>query len=126
MIGNEREIINAKCPACQAEVEIELAYVVYPESPELDHLMTGTLNLARCEECQTDFLVETPLLYKDDEDRFLAYYMPVDDTDGQSKAVEELKKLTDVVFANEDSELKPTCRLTFARRRFIEKIMIHD
>ncbi len=123
MIPSERETLTVQCPACGQSVQTEVVYVIQPETPELEQLMGGQLNLANCKACDTAFLMQTPLLYRDDEDCFLAYYMPVEDDEKQQEAVAEINKINSVVF---DDDIQPTCRLTFSQRRFIEKIMIQD
>lgn len=123
MFSSERENLTVQCPSCGQSVSTEVVYIIEPESPELELLMTGQINLATCEACNTAFLMQTPLLYRDDEDRFIAYYMPVEDDEKQEEAVEEINKITDIVF---DNDIQPTCRLTFSHRGFIEKIMIQD
>jgi len=111
------------CPHCGDVQTVETVTVLRPGAA-VQKLMEGSLNRVTCEACETPFLVESPLLFRNDPHRFLAYYLPVEGRDGRVDAEREMQRVTERIFGPDDEDAKPTCRLTVDRRGFVEKIAI--
>ncbi len=114
------------CPYCQATVVAEPVSVINEGTTSVDELFEGALNRLVCPECERSFLFETPLLYRDDADRFLVYYLPRSIVVSVDDAIRQMQELYDQIFAELDEIDKPTCRLAVSRNSFIEKIALHQ
>lgn len=121
----ETDIAKVKCPACTAEAEFQPATVLRDETPELQALFDGTLNRVECPGCGTQFLFETPILYRDDDGRHLIYYLPRALNDNLEDALRQMDEFADVIFAEFDDAERPECRLSTQRHHFLEKIALH-
>lgn len=121
----DTELTN--CPKCGAVQELPGACTVFraEDSEKLAALFKGEINLRTCRECSAKFLLKAPLVFRDDAKRFLVYYMPLGDSDNSAEAEKQMIDLTRELFGDDDEEMRPTCRLTVTRRRFIEKIALH-
>lgn len=115
------------CPHCQALQAIDPVSVLRPDDKALGDLLRGTLNQVVCAACGTRFLVNVPLVFRDDARRHVVYFMPLDDPRTWPEAEEQMAHLTETVFADadEDAEELPEIRLTVTRKAFIEKIELH-
>jgi len=118
--------VDVPCPACGAEVEVEVTYVVTPDSSEFQALFEGSLNQGYCQECGAEFVLATPLVYRDDNEHYLVYYMPLDDRNTWRDVEGRVAEMGERVFAEMPGPSRPKCRLTFHRRNFIEKIAAHS
>lgn len=104
---------------------MEATTTVRPGESALDELFHGELNKAVCSHCGTEFLLQVPVVFRDDEGRYLVYCLPVDNKHADQQVEDQMESLTDEVFSEFDTEDVPDCRLTLNRRQFIEKIAIH-
>jgi len=119
--GNVRVV---KCPKCDTPREVAPATVLHPGDQALAELFAGRLNVAACAQCGASFALEVPVLFRDDEARHLIYFLPLEDQTRWPEAESQMAELTRRVFADEPDLAPPTCRLTFRRSDFIEKIAI--
>lgn len=117
--------ITVPCPNCGAHQTLTATTTVRPGEEALEELFRGNLNKAECADCATEFLIQTPILFRDDERRFLVYCLPVDNKHADEQIEEQMETLTDEVFSEFESDEIPDCRLTLNRRHFIEKIAVH-
>ncbi len=114
------------CPRCHALQGIEPVSVLRPGDPALDALLRGSLNQTTCASCGTRFLVNVPLVFRDDAQRHVIYFMPLDDPRAWREAEQQMTHLTRQVFADaDDAGAVPEIRLTVTRKAFIEKIELH-
>ena len=113
------------CPKCGAEQQATAVTVVGPHDKNLDRLFCGELNKMHCRACGAEFLIQVPIVFRDDERRFLIYCLPLDEQGAAEQVEEQMEALTDEVFTEFNSDELPDCRLTLNRRHFIEKIAIH-
>jgi hypothetical protein len=116
---------GVSCPKCGTAQTAAVATVITPDDESLVQLFQGKLNQLVCEQCGTVFGVETPLLFRDDDQHVLIYYLPLGEKSEWQEAEKQMIGLTEKVFADAEFEEMPTCRLTLTHRRFIEKIAIH-
>lgn len=86
--------------------------------------MRGALNRVQCPECESTFILDVPVLYRDDDDRFLVYLMPLDNRANWAAAENRMREITERLF--DDPSITPTCRLVFNRGDLIEKIALHE
>ncbi len=114
------------CPHCRADVCFSPVTVIQEGTIDIDRLFDGTLNQAHCDTCGKDFLFETPLVYRDDETRYLVYFLPRPMAGDLAKAIASMDQIYRQMFAEFDEEDLPTCRLTLQRSHFIEKIALHQ
>ncbi len=114
------------CPVCQAEVDVELVSVLRPGTPELSELFAGRLNQGECQECGASFAVAVPLVYRDDQGRYLIYCVPLDEHAAWRQTEQRVAEMAEQAMADLAVEQRPVCRLTFHRRNLIEKIAIHQ
>ena len=111
----------ASCPHCNASQCIEPVTAVYPDSEELDSLFNGTLNRFQCSACEQKFSVKVPVLFRDEENHALVYYIPAEDRKDWQEAENQMDKVLKQVFSNLPDDELPHCRLTLTYRGFIEK-----
>ncbi|MFO7821650.1 MAG: CpXC domain-containing protein [Lentisphaeria bacterium] len=117
---------QAECPKCQQRHGVKPVTVITPDSDELEQLFQGTLNQVQCPECNTKFILQAPVVFRDDDKQKLIYYIPVEQRDQWQEAEKEMIKVTHSTFGSEEGVPIPDCRLTLTRRSFIEKIAIHS
>ncbi len=114
------------CPKCSVQQTVEPVSTIRREdSITLEKLFRGQLNKVHCSECGAVFVLEIPILFRDDAARSLIYYMPVPDRKAWEEAEKQMQQMADVVFGEETDMAVPECRLTVSRPQFIEKIAIH-
>ncbi len=115
------------CPRCEVETSFAPVTVLTDQqSDDLKSLFAGRLNTVHCESCETDFLYETPILYRDDAGRWMVYYLPTTIIERLDDAVVHVEEIYDMVFNDCDQEERPGCRLVTKRNALIEKIAIHQ
>ena len=66
-----------------------------------------------------------PILFRDDDNRKLIYYIPAEQRSAWREADQEMERITQSVFEMGGDVKEPDCRLTLTRRSFIEKIALH-
>jgi len=115
---------RVSCPRCGAAHALCLVTVLRPGEQNLSLFFKGRLNEVACSGCQARFTVETPILFRDDERRYLAYLLPSDEPAAWRDAERQMERLTKSVFGNDQAQL-PCCRLALTRRSFVEKIALH-
>ena len=117
--SDDQQVID--CPACASKTLCRTVTIITEESKELKALFIGELNKATCTSCSVEFVVETPLIYREDRTRFLVYYSP-DTSDEQLGTV---LAFTDELYQRLFVELavgeKPECRVTLAPAGFYRK-----
>jgi len=114
------------CPHCQETTEATPLTVLQEGAPELDQLFDGSLNRVTCQACGKSFLFETPLLYRDDEARYLVYFLPRALAGNLDEALKQMDELYHRIFADLAADERPDCRLATQRGHFIEKIALHQ
>ena len=123
--GAEVSATAVVCPRCQRQQVAGLVQVIRPDDEHLPRLFQGELNRLSCAECGADFMVPAPMLFRDDDERFLIYCLPLAEQAQWQDAERKMNELTAAIFADSELEEPPECRLTLTRRRFLEKIAIH-
>jgi len=116
-------IQDAICQACGQHIQTELIQVITDQDDSAwKALLAHQLNTVLCPHCKTRFALDTPLIYKDSQRPFIAYYMkkPEGGTHELEKQIDEMAK---TVAASADVE-KPVVRLTVTLADFIEKIFL--
>ncbi|MCF7854345.1 MAG: hypothetical protein K9N51_06070 [Candidatus Pacebacteria bacterium] len=116
---------DVSCPTCECTQTITPVTVLHSDTDELEKLFQGHLNTVTCSSCHAQFRVQAPLLFRDDEHRFLVYYAPLEDRGKWDEAEKQMRQITANVFGNASLDELPDCRLTLTRRSFIEKIALH-
>jgi hypothetical protein len=115
-----------ECPRCQAPQEVVPVTVLQPRSKELKELFKGALNRVTCGACKTVFVLDVPVLYRDDAARFMVYFVPAADSASWADGERQMRQVTEQVFGQESGVLPPTCRLVTDRSALIEKIALHE
>jgi hypothetical protein len=100
--------------------------VVRPRSAALRQLFKGTLNRVTCSACGAGFVLDVPILYRDDAGRFLVYFLTVQDSEQRRELEQQMRDLTQRVFGSEQGLTPPTCRLVTDRSALVEKIALHE
>lgn len=119
--------LEASCPKCEVETSFAAVTVITDQqTDDLKSLFAGRLNTVHCDACQTDFLYETPILYRDDARRWMVYYLPPTIIERLDDAVLRVEEIYDMVFTDYANEERPGCRLVTKRNALIEKIAIHQ
>ena len=113
-----------ECPKCDTPREVIPVTVLRPGDKALADLFAGRLNVVVCAHCGTSFTLEVPVLFRDDAARHLIYFLPLDNPGKWREAEQQMDALTGKVFADEPELAPPSCRLTFRRSDFVEKIAI--
>lgn len=121
--GQEPGCVN--CPHCGAAQNVTPVTVIRPSDTTLQDLYHGTLNRVPCDQCGTEFLLDVPVLFRDDDACVLIYYVPLRDPRQWAAAEAKMQDVTRQVFAAEPGVKAPECRLTMTRNAFIEKISLH-
>lgn len=111
------------CPHCGEQQTVETVTVLRPGDAAVQELFEGELNSVTCDSCGTGFLLDTPLVYRDDEARWLIYFIPLDDATQWEQAEKQMATLSESIF-DADAIDPPECRLTLTRRAFVEKISL--
>ncbi len=67
------QTIKYKCPYCQKEFEIEIYHTVNTrQDPDLkDRCKSGDIFQHSCPHCHSDFMIQNPLLYEDQDHQFV-------------------------------------------------------
>ena len=107
-----------KCPACLIKTGFRPVSTVTEGTKELRDLFMGVLNKARCLSCAVEFLVDTPITYRDDKERFLVYYAPLAATEEIQDVINLVERLYKHIFEGLPSTDKPKCRIALSRKDF--------
>lgn len=111
--------VPVTCPQCGHGQELQPTVVLRPGDPALAQLFGGTLNRLTCGACGTAFRVDVPLLYRDDEHRFVVYLLP-DSAGEEAEATAE--RIVAGVFAGVARSARPEWRLVGTYAELVEKI----
>ena len=115
---------TVECPNCGFEVITDITTTIRPGDQALTDLFNGDLNNVVCNQCAQDFLYETPLIFKSENDDFVIYFNPVIDPSEWQEAEEQMQKALSFSLEALEPEDRPECRLTLTRNDFIEKIAL--
>lgn len=115
-----------ECPQCDTPVTVTPVTVLRPHSSDLKRLFKGDLNRVTCEACQTTFVIDVPMLYRDDEGRFLVYFIAEPDPAQWPECERRMQAVTAEVFTQDSGQVPPSCRLVTDRSALIEKIALHE
>ena len=115
-----------ECPKCQAPQEVAPVSVLRPHTKALKELFKGALNRVTCGACGTVFVLDVPVLYRDDAARFMAYFATTADPAQWADGERQMRQVTEQVFSQETGLQPPTCRLVTDRSALIEKIALHE
>jgi len=122
--GNNTQRIT--CPSCHCEILVNPVSVIMENTEELHSLIQGTLNKFNCSSCKVEFLYDTPIIYRDDENHFVIYHHTSGTHDTLPEALNYMSEIYKELFADFSEDEKPVCRLTMRRKDLIEKIKIHQ
>ena len=122
----ENEIQEINCPACAHPNTFEPVSVIKKGTLEQKELFKGNINKVNCSSCSRNFLVEIPLIYRDDSKHYLIYNIAVSEEEQLEDLIEQVDTLYRMTYEDFGFEDKPKCRLTTSRRDFIEKIAIQQ
>lgn len=115
---------TVRCPKCGSGQDVAPVTVLRPGDAGIGTLFKGQLNQVRCSTCSVPFLLDVPILFRDDERLRLVYFIPLDDPRQWPEAEERMKGVTGRLFPPDDWPRLPVCRLTVTRRTFVEKITL--
>ncbi len=122
--GDSSQKLN--CPSCKSEMLINPVFTIRENTDELHALIKGNLNRFSCPSCHKDFLYDTPMVYRDDENQYVTYYHSSGTNETVSEALGFMDEIYGNMFANLSEKEKPVCRLTLCRKDLIEKIKLHQ
>ena len=120
----DHKLSSIECPNCGFDIEAEVTTTIRPDDQSLDELFNGELNNLICHQCAQEFLYETPLVYKNEDDSFIIYYNPEIPAEEWKTAEEQMQKVLSLSLENLEPEDRPDCRLTLDRNEFVEKIAL--
>lgn len=118
------ELQEINCPNCQASIRFQPVTALRPEDAAVDSLIAGELNRLECAECHTEFFYDIPILYRDDDEKRIIYFLPESLCPKLDDALGQLDTLFHEIFADFSESDRPTCRLVTRRAHFIEKISL--
>ena len=121
-----KEIRTVTCPACSQTNPFDSVSVIEEGTTNLKELFAGTINKVNCSFCSTKFLVEIPIIYRDNPKNFLIYNKALGKDEALTGLLDLMDELYHRVYEDLDRKDKPTCRLTLSRKDLIEKIAIHQ
>lgn len=130
-ISEEKMSINTtesvKCPECGRLHELCVwNSITVSDSPDLKKdLLSGKVNILRCETCGRVALLPYPLLYHDEEQKLLISFVPCVDDETKRRLFSNLKnnfKKNDEIKKYEDYNL----RFVSDFNEFLEKILVFD
>ena len=114
-----------RCPKCGKEFRAEPVTAIVPDDGNLRKLLDGSLNKVKCSACGVEFVLETPLTYRDKDSSFIVFCVQPPE-DGNTEPIENDVDAMATDAAIKQGIARPTVRLTFSRPDFIEKIMLHN
>ena len=116
---------SIECPNCGFDIQASIITTLRSNDTALEDLFNGSLNSCICDQCSTDFIYETPLVFKSDDQDYFIYYNQSIASLGWEQAQEQMQKALDASLEGMDIHDRPECRLTLNRNDFIEKIALH-
>ena len=122
MSDNNQETVV--CPHCGYKTTTYVTTVIrHDDAKALDALFKGTLNRVHCPKCKQDFFVNKTLIYRDDENPFIVYYIDLPDDADLHTYEREIDVMASEAAMHENLD-RPTVRLTVTLPDFIEKISL--
>ncbi len=122
--GNNSQRLN--CPSCSNEILVNPVFTIRENTDDLHALIKGNLNKFSCTACKKDFLYDTPMVYRDDENHYVIYYHSSGINENVTEALGFMDEIYTEMFADLSESQKPVCRLTLRRKDLIEKIKLHQ
>ncbi|MCH2207485.1 MAG: CpXC domain-containing protein [Lentisphaerales bacterium] len=116
---------SIECPNCGFDINTQIITTIRSQDLALEELFNGSLNNCICDQCSADFIFETPLVFKSDNQDYFIYYNQGIAELGWKKAQEQMLMALDASLEGIDIHERPECRLTLNRNDFIEKIALH-
>lgn len=116
---------NVSCPKCGTSQLFTPVSVIRDDGPELGLLYEGKLNRQHCEGCNTEFVIDSPIVYRDNNSPYLVYYLPLPNQTDIDEAISTVEGLFLRIFEEVAESDRPSGRLAITRRDFIEKIALH-
>ena len=121
----DHNLTAVECPNCGFEVEAEITTTIRPSDQSLNDLFNGELNNVICNQCAQEFLFETPLVFKSENDDYVVYFNPEIPQSEWLAAEQQMTQALNASLAEIEAEDRPECRLTLNRNDFIEKIALN-
>ena len=123
---DDPDVTSVDCPQCGAPQAVRPTTVMHPEDAALEELCHGTLNQVTCTTCGAAFRLCVPLIFRDDESRYLVYFVGLDSPGEWEEAESRMQELAENAFSGDDDYGGSDFRLTVTRNTFIEKVFIHQ
>ncbi|MCM8529452.1 MAG: CpXC domain-containing protein [Lentisphaeraceae bacterium] len=120
----DHKLSSVECPNCGFDIEAEITTTIRPDDQSLNELFNGELNNLICHQCAQEFLFDSPLVFKNEDDSFIIYYNPEIPAEEWKAAEEQMQKALSLTLETLDPEDRPECRLTLTRNEFVEKIAL--
>lgn len=120
-------IQQIRCPQCSQMSELTVwDSINVSEDPDLkNELLSGKINMFRCPSCGHTGLMPTPLVYRDDDKRFILSFIPCMNKEDKAAKFEELKKTSE-----ESGDIRDIFGYKFRfvsdYNSLLEKILIFD
>ena len=112
------------CPSCGAKLTAEVVTTIRENNEAAwQALVQRRLNVCHCPHCDQDFMVERPLVYRDETQPFILYYIDTTPETDQNALERQIDDMATEIAEAEGVE-KPIVRLTVTLWDFIEKIFI--
>ena len=125
MEQEDQNLTDLDCPNCGYDIRAEIVTTIRPNDKSLEELFEGSLNRVICDQCATEFVCHSPLVFKSEESDYFVYYNPDIAALGWEKAQEQMQTALNASLNELHESERPECRLTLDRNDFIEKIAVH-
>ncbi len=118
---------SVKCPKCGHLQDMTVwSSITADDSPDLkQELLKRNINIFKCEDCEQQALIPTPLLYHDQKNKLLISFTPCSDKIQKQKLFLQIKQAS-----KESGELKDyedyNLRFVTEYDELLEKILIFD
>lgn len=120
------ETVQVKCPACESLQQIAKTNLIdASDSKTVEAILLGEVNRYTCPECDAAFMVDTPIVFRDDAQNKVIYFHPPGDDEEWAEIEKTVASITEHLFRPKKNTAPPDCRLTVDRREFIEKVALH-
>ncbi len=125
---SQKKPYKIRCPKCRHEQSVELYEAVnVQQSPELkDLLLANQLNAVICEQCQSSFRVDKPILYHDPKFKRMIYLIPAGEGsagDGERQLIDSLRRLNGALPKGVEA---PDVCLVHSRTELVERVFLFD
>ncbi|NQZ57224.1 MAG: hypothetical protein HRT88_07115 [Lentisphaeraceae bacterium] len=125
MEQQDHQLTAIECPNCGFDIDAEITTVLRVNDQALESYFEGELNRVICHQCSQEFLYETPLVFKSDDQSYIVYYNPDIAPLGWEEATKQMSQVLGASLEDLPLEERPECRLTLTRNEFLEKIALH-